>query len=299
MSPSYGFIGLGIIGLPMAQRLLDCGLSLAVWNRTPEKAAPLLARGTVWTASPRELARWCDVVVTMVSDDAALEDVALGAEGIAAALAPGKVHLDMSTVQPATTLRLADEYASRGAHFVHAPVLGNHLAAAAGQLLIFAGGAAAALEKCQPVFAALGKKTWTWEQPEKATCVKLACNLLLGGMMELLAESVLLVTRAGVDPRALVEIVGMSALAAPMYQRKGQTLVERNFTPSFYLRHMLKDMRCATDAGHLVGAHLPAAAAVRDVYAEAARSGLADADYSSVLTWLEKAGGQEVPRDEG
>ena len=144
MSTRIGFIGLGIIGLPMAERLLAQGVALAVWNRTPEKAQALAPRGATVAASPRELAARCDVVVTMVSDGPALRELVHRADGIAAGLAAGCVHLDMSTIDPGTSADLAAFYAARGAHFVHAPVLGNRRHAAAGELLIFAGGAAAA-----------------------------------------------------------------------------------------------------------------------------------------------------------
>jgi 3-hydroxyisobutyrate dehydrogenase-like beta-hydroxyacid dehydrogenase len=242
MKPTVGFIGLGIIGLPMAGRLLEHGLPLVVWNRSGEKADALVRRRAMCAGSPRELAARADIAITMVTDGRALESVALGPEGMAAGLTAGKVHCDMSTIDPGTSRRLAAQYASRGAHFVHAPVLGNKRAAAAGTLLIFAGGSAEAARKCEPVFAALGKKTWHGERPETATCVKLACNLLLGGMMELLAESLVFAAKAGVEPRAMLEIFGSSALDAPMYQSKGETIAQRNFTPSFSLRTMLKDL---------------------------------------------------------
>lgn len=290
MQPRIGFIGLGIIGLPMAERLLEQGLPVAVWNRTPEKTKPLAARGAAIAPTPRDLAAGCDVVLTMVSDGAALRDVVERQDGVAAGFAAGKIHLDMSTIDVGTSAEIAVFYASRGAHFVHAPVLGNRRHAAAGDLLIFAGGPAAAIEKCRPVFKALGKKTWTWEQPQQATCIKLACNLLLGGMIELLSESLALVSKAGADPRTFIEILGTSALAAPMFQAKGSLMAERNFATSFYLRHMLKDLRLAADAGTQLGQDLPATRAIRDVYSAAAAAGFADRDYSSVLEWLEAAG---------
>ncbi len=294
MKPTVGFIGLGIIGLPMAERLLEHGLPLVVWNRTAEKADALVRRGAARAASPRELATRADVVITMVTDGWALESVALGPEGIAANLAAGKVHCDMSTIDPGTSRRLAAHYASCGAHFVHAPVLGNKRAAAAGALLIFAGGSAEAARKCEPIFAALGKKIWHWERPETATCVKLACNLLLGGMMELLAESLVFAAKAGVEPRAMLEIFGSSALAAPMYQAKGETIAQRNFTPSFYLHNMLKDLNLALEAAAELNAELPATRAICGAFAAAAEAGLAEQDYSAVAQWLEQKAATHV-----
>jgi 3-hydroxyisobutyrate dehydrogenase-like beta-hydroxyacid dehydrogenase len=292
MPPQIGFIGLGTIGLPMAERLLAQGLPLTVWNRTPERTRELAAKGASVANTPRELADRCDMVITMVSDGAALREVAQRADGIAAGLAAGKTHLDMSTIDVGTSAEMAAFYVGRKAHFVHAPVLGNKRHAAAGELLIFAGGPAAAVEKCRPIFKALGKRTWTWERPQQATCTKLACNLLLGGMIELLSESLALVSNAGNDPRTLIEILGMSALGAPMFQAKGSLMADHNFATSFYLRHMLKDLRLAAEAGAGFGLVLPATHAIGDVYGAAAEAGYADADYSSVMKWIE--GGRTV-----
>ena len=289
MKPTVGFIGLGVIGLPMAERLLERGLPLVVWNRTAEKAAALVRRGAASAASLRELATHADIVITMVTDGPALESVTLGPDGVAAALARDKVHCDMSTIDPETSGRLAAQYAARGAHFVHAPVLGNKRAAASGTLLIFAGGPRQGIQACELVFAALGKKTWHWDEASKATCVKLACNLLLGGMMELLSESLLLAAHAGVAPATMLEVFGASALAAPMYQTKGETLIRRDFTPNFYLRNMFKDLGLVLDASKQLGLELPATRAVHSAYRAAAETGFGEKDYSAVVEWLEHA----------
>ncbi len=294
MKPTVGFIGLGIIGMPMAERLLEQGLSLVVWNRTAEKADTLVRRGAARAATPGELATRSEIVITMVTDGQALEAVTLGSDGIAGALVPGKVHCDMSTIDPETSRRLAAHYATRGVHFLHAPVLGSKRAAAAGTLLIFAGGPREGFQKCAPVFAALGQKNWHWDQAPTATCVKLACNLLLGGMMELFAESLVLAAKAGVAPPTMLEIIGASALRAPMYQGKGETIAQRNFTPNFYLRNMLKDLNLVLDAGKQLGVELPATRAVRSAFAAAAEHGLAEQDYSAVIRWLEQQSATRV-----
>ncbi len=290
MKPRVGFIGLGVIGRPMAGRLLEQGLPVAVWNRTASKADGIVNRGAERAASPRELAAGADIVLTMVTDGAALFEVTQRSDGIAAGLRRGKIHCDMSTIDPATSRGLAAFYAGRGVHFLHAPVLGNWRAAQDGTLLIFAGGSAEAAERCQPVFRALGKKIWQWPKPEQATCVKLSCNLLLGGLMELLAESLLLAARAGIDPHTILEIFSNSALQSPMVQSKGETIATRNFSPpSFFLRHMRKDLDLALVAAREFGAHAPATQAVRDAFA-AAEARRADLDYSSVYEWLEEQG---------
>lgn len=287
MKSTVGFIGLGVIGLPMAERLQEQGLPLVVWNRTVEKAESLVRRGAARAATPGELATRAEIVVTMVTDGPALEGITFGPNGVAAALTPGKVHCDMSTIDPDTSRRLAAHYAERKVHFLHAPVLGSKRAAATGSLLIFAGGPREGYEKCAPVFAALGQRSWHWPSPPTATCVKLACNLLLGGMMEVFSESLVLAAKAGVQPQTMLEIFGASALAAPMYKTKGETIAQRDFTPNFYLRNMLKDINLVLDASKQLGVELPATRAVRTVYAAAAEHGLAEQDYSAVIQWLE------------
>jgi 3-hydroxyisobutyrate dehydrogenase-like beta-hydroxyacid dehydrogenase len=293
MKPALGFIGLGVIGAPMAARLVEQGLSLAVWNRTAEKCEPLVAQGARRASSPAELATAAEVVVTMVADGPALEAVTHGEQGVAAGLRPGGVHCDMSTIDLATARRLAKFYSQRGASFVHAPVLGNRKAAAAGQLLIFAGGPAGARTRCAPVFNALGKQVWEYDRAEQATATKLACNLLLGGMMELLAESLSFAGRAGIATETMVEIISSSALAAPMFRTKGETIARRNFTPSFYLRLMQKDLDLALAAARELGAATPATRAIREVYAAAAAGPRAERDYSAVFEYLEEQAGPQ------
>jgi len=290
MKPTVGFIGLGVIGMPMAERLLEQGLPVVVWNRTAEKAKALTRGGATRAMSPRELAARADVVITMVTDGPALESVAMARDGVAAGLAPGKVHCDMSTNDPETTRRMAAQYAASGVHFLHAPVLGSKRAAISGTLLIFAGGPREGFQLCEPVFTALGKRTWQFEEASTASCVKLACNLLLGGMMEVFSESLLLAARAGVRPATMLEIFGASALAAPMYQAKGETIARRDFTPNFYLHNMLKDLSLVLDASKQFGLELPGTRAVRTAYAAAAEYGLGEQDYSAVIQWLEQQG---------
>jgi len=288
VKPTVGFIGLGIIGLPMAERLQEQGLPLVVWNRKAEKAETLVRRGAARAGTPRELATRAEIVITMVTDGPALEAVTFGPDGLAGALAPGKVHCDMSTIDPGTSRRLAEHYAGRGVHFLHAPVLGSKRAAETGALMIFAGGPREGFEKCTPVFAALGQKSWHWPSAATATCVKLACNLLIGGMMEAFAESLVFAAKAGVAPGTMLEIVGGSALGSPMYNAKGETIAQRNFTPNFYLRNMLKDLNLVLDTGKQLGVELPGTRAVRAAYAAAAEQGLAEQDYSAIFQWLEQ-----------
>jgi 3-hydroxyisobutyrate dehydrogenase-like beta-hydroxyacid dehydrogenase len=287
------FLGLGMIGAPMAERLLDAGHHLVVWNRTPAKPGPLVDRGARQAASPCDAAEAAEVVVTMLTDGAAVLDLATRAGGLLAGLASGKVHCDMSTIDLASARRLAELYRRHSIGFVHAPVLGNRHAAREGKLLVFAGGPAAARERARPVFDALAQRVWNWDRPEQGTAMKLAANLLLGGMMEIFAETLVFAAGAGLDPRALLEVIAASSLAAPMFQSKGRMILDRGAAPNFYLRNMRKDLDLILASAGELKVPLPVGSAVREIFA-AAEPEAGDRDYSAVVEWLERQAGVQV-----
>lgn len=286
------FLGLGVIGRPMAERLLESGHELVVWNRTVEKAQPLVDQGARLASSPRAAAESAEIVVTMLTDGAAVLETARRADGLLAGLVPGKVHCDMSTIDVASSRSLTELYRPRSIGFVHAPVLGNRHAARQGRLLVFAGGPADALGHAEPVFASLGKRVWRWDWAERATAMKLASNLLLGGMMAIFAETLVFAASAGIDARTVLEVIGDSALAAPMYQSKGRMILEGG-TPNFYVRNMRKDLDLILSSGRELHAPLPATRAVQASFA-AAEPARGDRDYSAVIEWLEEQAGVHV-----
>ncbi len=287
------FLGLGVIGAPMAERLLEAGHRLIVWNRTAAKARPLVDRGARQAASPRAAAEAAEVVVTMLTDGAAVLDLAGRPDGLLAGLIPGKVHCDMSTIDLASSRRLAELYRPHSIDFVHAPVLGNRHAAREGKLLVFAGGPARARERAKPVFDALAGRVWSWDRPEQGTAMKLAANLLLGGMMEIFAETLVFAAAAGLDPRALLEVIADSSLAAPMFQSKGRMILDPGAAPNFYLRNMRKDLDLILASAGELRVPLPSAAAMREVFA-AAEPEAGGRDYSAVVRWLERQAGVQV-----
>lgn len=286
------FLGLGVIGRPMAERLLESGHEVIVWNRTAEKARPVVERGARPAVTPRAAAEAADVMVTMLTDGPAVLETVERADGLLAGLAPGKVHCDMSTIDIASSRRLAELYRSCSIEFVRAPVLGNRHAAREGRLLIFAGGSAEAIALAEPVFASLGGRVWRWDRAEQATAMKLASNLLLGGMMEIFAETLVFAATAGIAPRTVLDVIGASALSAPMYQSKARMILEGG-TPNFYVRNMCKDLDLILASGRDLNAPLPGTQAVHATFA-AAEAGRADRDYSAVIEWLEEQAGVRV-----
>lgn len=290
MQPKIAFLGLGKQGSAIAGRLLSRGIALTVWNRTPEKITPLEKLGAKRAATPREAASQADIVITSVLDGSALTALAVGPEGIAQSLGRGKVHCDMSTVDLATSRRMAEHYAGIGREFLSAPVLGNPIAAAAGKLLIFAGGHATAIEACMSFFPAIGLRVWRFDEPPRAIATKLCCNLLLASMTEGLSEAMLLAGKSGIDQKSFIEIIMSSAMGAPLFQAKGDMITSKTYTPTFYMRNLLKDVNLALDAAVAAGVSLPCAKSLREVYTAAAKTELSELDFAAVYEWLAQQG---------
>ena len=285
-----GVVGLGIMGHAMAERLLDAGHTVRIYNRTKEKAQDLLARGAVWANSPAEAAR-AEVVITMVSDPAAVAEVSLGENGILAGLSLQGIHCDMSTVAPAWTRQISETYASRGRQFVQAPVLGSKKQVQEGSLLVFGGGAEENVATCEEAWSAFAKRTWRLPSAEQAATAKLACNMLIAQMILGLGQSLLFARKGGVDPAILLDILANSALGAPMYASKGKTLLARDFEANFFVRHMLKDLSLAADAGRDNNAPLLLNGLARELFVSAVGLGWGDEDYSAVVKVLDQMAG--------
>jgi 3-hydroxyisobutyrate dehydrogenase-like beta-hydroxyacid dehydrogenase len=294
MKTSLGFIGLGLMGMPMATRLLKAGFPLAVYNRTREKASLLAGQGATLCDSPKMVAEKSEIVFSMLSTSEALSDVASGNEGVLVGLRRGCVHIDMSTVSPATTEQLSGRYKNEGRFFLHSPVLGSVPQAADGSLLLFAGGSDEAFLHAEPVLKTLGSKIWRFEKPEQASHAKLLCNMFIAGMGTTLAQALVFAQKANVNPETLLNILSHSALNAPMYQTKGKSILERNFAPRFFVEHMLKDIDLILQAGKDLEVPLPATEVARKLFSEAAAAGFSKEDYSAVIKVLERRAGIEV-----
>ena len=282
-----GFVGLGLMGLPMAHRLLSGGYTLHVYNRSPSKADDIVRAGAERCGSPAVVARHSAIVVTMVSTSDALEEVSMGREGILAGLAAGGIHVDCSTVAPSATKKLFASYRAEHCHFVHSPVLGSVPQATDGSLLLFVGATDEAFIKAETLLRSFGSKVWRFDRVEEATNTKLACNFFIAGMITLLAQNLVFLRRAGIDPKRFLEILAHSSLNSPMYQTKGATMVDNNFAPRFFVEHMLKDIRLLLDAAHDLGAALPTAELAQSLFDKTVERGFAKEDYSAVIKVLE------------
>ena len=297
MKESIGFVGLGMMGERMADRLLHAGYSLFVTNRTKEKAEALLRKGATWTDSPAEIASRCEIVFSMVSNSEALNLISGGENGILRALHSGGIHVDMSTVSPETTRSLGEAYASKGHSFIHSPVLGSTPQAADGSLLLFVGGEEEAFKRVEPLLKILGSRLWRFDRPEKASHVKLLCNFLIASMGTTLAQALVYATKAGVDHSTLLDILDHSSLSAPMYQTKGNSILDRNFAPRFFVEHMLKDVKLVRESSNILGTPMPTVPVALELFSEAVRKGFGREDYSAVVKVIEQAAGAEARRE--
>jgi 3-hydroxyisobutyrate dehydrogenase-like beta-hydroxyacid dehydrogenase len=282
-----GLIGLGLMGRPMGINLLKAGYPLTVWNRTASRADELVAAGATLAKSPKEVALASNVLITMVSDPPALEQVLWGANGTGTAALPalrsGSIYIDCSTVSPALARKIASDCAQRGIQFLDAPVTGGDWGAKKGELIFMVGGDAATLKTVEPILAVLGKR-WFHLGPNGAgQTIKLAMNLILALQVDALAEAMALVTGAGLKGENLVEVMQSSMARSGVLDVKAPNLLKGEYTPSFPLRLMHKDLSLALDLANQIGVALPATAAARETYNYVKGAAKQDLDYSAVM----------------
>jgi 3-hydroxyisobutyrate dehydrogenase-like beta-hydroxyacid dehydrogenase len=287
-----GFIGLGIMGFPMARNLLRAGRSLTVYNRTPGRAEQLAADGAAVACSAAEAARGAEVVVTMLADDQALRSVMFD-QGVLEAMAPGAIHLGMSTTGVAFSRCLAEAHAAAGQGYVAAPVFGRPDAAAAARLWVVAAGAAQYVEACRPLMEAMGRAVSVVSaDPWVANVVKVTGNLMIACTIEALGEAFALQRKWGVEPRAFLEVVNGALFQSPLYANYGGLIADQKYEPAgFRLRLGLKDTRLALEAADAVSVPLPLASLLRDHFLAAVANGKGDMDWTVLaLLAAENAG---------
>jgi 3-hydroxyisobutyrate dehydrogenase len=288
MKPTVGLIGLGLMGGPMGQNLLRAGFSLVVWNRTKSKADELVREGAKLGADPREVAAQAAVLITIVSDPAALEEVLFGARGAVEALRAGSTLIDSSTVSPDLARRIAAACGERGVDFLDAPVTGGTWGAKKGELVFMVGGKAEVLERVKPVLEAVGKKFPLLGPNGAGQTVKLGMNLLLALQVDAFAEALALVTAAGVPAEKLMEVMQSSMARSGVLDVKAPMMVKGEFPASFPLRLMQKDVRLALELARDKGVTLPCGAAAYATYSAVMDSSKDDPDFSAVARFWKR-----------
>ena len=287
-----GLIGLGLMGRPMGMNLLKAGHSLTVWNRTASRAEELVAAGATPAKNPREAAVASDILLTIVSDPPALEEVLWGHEeqndGALARLRSGSIYIDSSTISPSLVRKIAGACAGKDVRFLDAPVTGGDWGAREGNLVFMIGGDAATLKDVEPVLGVMGKK-WFHLGPNGAgQTTKLAMNAILALQVGAMAEALALVSKAGLRGEQLVEVMQSSMARSGVLDVKSPLMVKGDYKPSFPLRLMHKDLGLMLDLGNQLGVALPATAAAREVYNAVKGEAKEDLDYSAVMRFWKK-----------
>src|ERR1700730_11575318 len=288
MKPTVGFIGLGLMGKPMAGNLLKAGFPLVVWNRTKERADELVREGAKFGPSPRDTAAQVDVLITIVSDPPAVEEILWGVDGALAGLRRGSTYIDSSTISPELARRAAAACAEKGADYLDAAVTGGDWGAKKGELAFMIGGKAEVFERVKPIFEVMGKKFFLLGPNGAGQTVKLAMNLILALEVEAMAEAVALVTAAGEPGERLVEVMQSSMARAAVLDVKAPLILKNEFPPSFPLRLMHKDMRLALELARTEGVALPASSAAYATYSAVKEAAKDDPDYAAVARFWKK-----------
>lgn len=286
-SRRIGLIGLGLMGRPIGMNLLKAGHKLTVWNRTASRAQELVAAGAKLATTPREAAAEAEILLTIVSDPPALEEVLWGHEGkndgALGGLRAGSIYIDSSTISPALVRKIAAACAERRVRFLDAPVTGGDWGAREGNLVFMIGGEAATLKEVEPILGVMGKK-WFHLGPNGAgQTIKLAMNGILALQVGAMAEALALVTRAGLQGEQLIEVMQASMARSGVLDLKSPLMVKGDFKPSFPLRLMHKDLGLMLDLANQLGVALPATAAAREVYSYVKGEAKEDLDYSAVM----------------
>lgn len=278
-----GFIGLGNMGSAMAANLVAAGHEVTAYNRSSGRTAALAERGATAAATVAAACRG-DAVISMLADDAAVEAVTFGDEGIVASLPPGAIHVSSSTISVALAERIGAAHAGAGQRFVSAPVFGRPEAAAAATLFVVAAGAEDAVRDLRPVFDAVGQRTFELSHdPKVANLVKLSGNFLIASVIESLGEAMALVDKAGVDKLAYLDMLTSTLFGAPAYQTYGGLIARDEFEPAGFAAHLgLKDVRLVLAAGEQLEVALPIASLLRDRFLTLLAGGGRDLDWSAV-----------------
>jgi 3-hydroxyisobutyrate dehydrogenase-like beta-hydroxyacid dehydrogenase len=291
---TIGFVGLGAMGSRIATRLLDAGHELYGTNRTKSRAQPLIEHGLKWRDTPRDVAATVDVVFSMVTDDAALDAVTSGPDGILAGLRPGQVYVDMSTVSPRASRAVAEQVGSIGAEMLDAPVSGSIPQAESGTLSIMVGGDAHAFAKIEPFLRKVGQAVTHIGENGQGLVLKLAINISLAVQTLAFSEGLLLAERDGVDPRIAADVMSATPIGSPMLKARIPLLLDLPEQAWFDIAMMQKDIRLALDAAQAIDVPLPSAAAADQMLARAAELGYEHRDIAALHAVLSRTPGGEA-----
>lgn len=290
---NLGFVGLGVMGGQMVNRLLEKGHTITGYNRTKSKAQWLIDKGMRWGDSPRAVCEAAEVTFSMVTNSAALEGIAEGPEGMVEGLSAGKVLIDMSTVSPAVTRALAARVREKGADMVDAPVSGSVITLQQGKLSVMVGGRKDTFDRLQPLLLDIGPKVTHVGDNGLALVMKIATNLSLAVQMLAFSEGVLLAEKSGIARETAVDVLTHSAIASPMVQYRGPFVLKMPDGAWFNVNMMQKDMLLAMELGRQVDVPLPTTAVANEYLTAARGMGLVEQDFATIFNVLARMSGVE------
>ncbi|MBN1191720.1 MAG: 2-hydroxy-3-oxopropionate reductase [Dehalococcoidales bacterium] len=299
MERRIGFIGLGIMGMPMARSLIRAGFELVVYNRTAAKAQRLAAEGAEQAGCIRDLAAACPTVITMVPDTPDVESVMLGENGVLDSLKPGSVAIDMSTISPQATREMAGRFRDRGCHMLDAPVSGGEQGAINGTLSIMVGGDAGIFEDRRPVFEAMGKQIVHVGESGMGQTVKLMNQILVAGNLNAVVEALVFARSQGADLEKSIEAVKDGAAGSWQLANLGPRMIGRDFRPGFMIDLLQKDLKLAMETSESAKLPLPVTALVRQMLYSLQAAGEGRNGTQALVRYLERLSGIEIHGRQG
>ena len=294
MADTVGFIGLGIMGKPMAKNLIEAGHELVVFNRTQSKAEELAGDGATVAGSPREVAERSDVIITMLPDSPQVEEVLVGENGVLEGIKEGALVVDTSTISPVVTEELAAKVKEKGASMLDAPVSGGDVGAIEGTLSIMVGGSEEDFERARPLFEAMGKTVTHVGETGAGQVVKAANQIVVALTIEAVSEALVLGSKGGVAPEKILDVLGGGLAGNRVMEVKREKMLTHSFDPGFRIELHHKDLGIALAAGREYGVTLPVTAVVDQMLQDLKMRGRGDRDHSALLTLIEDSSGHEI-----
>ena len=291
MDMKIGWIGAGKMGGPMSCNIMTAGGQVTVFDPVPENVVGVVAAGGTAAASNVALAADSEIVFSMIPNDAVLRSVTLGEAGIFAVMKPGSIYVDMSTVSPEVSAEVSAAAEAAGIAYLRAPVSGSIALAEAGKLTIMVSGPAAAYERCEPIFDAMGAQNFYLGDGDQARYLKLVINLLVGTTGAVLAEALTLGRKGGLDWNQMIDVIGVSAAASPYIQYNVAPLKARDFTPQFTTKQMVKDSRLISEAGHAAGVPLTIGDAMLATFEQTIEAGYGGENLTAAIKMIEAKSG--------
>lgn len=296
MDKKIGFIGLGIMGKPMSLNLLKAGFDVTVYNRTESKTAEPVSQGAKKTESPAEATADSTVIITIVSDTPDVESVILGGNGVIESIRPDSVVIDMSTIAPEATRKIAARLKEKGAHMLDAPVSGGEQGAIDGTLSIMTGGETAIFERCLPVLQAMGKNVIHVGSNGMGQTVKLVNQILVTGTLNSVAEALIFASKSGVDLEKTIDAVKGGAAGSWQLSNLAPRIIERDFRPGFMIDLLIKDLNLVTGSAEEMGIDLLVTSRIKEMYEKLQAEGEGKNGTQALIKALEKLTGVRVEK---